>query len=378
MRLWIDGGHLGLGSVGIGVVAARLIRALTRTVPPGWSVALYLPTRAPSPAWLPRRVEVLRLRSPKTGYGFLDTCLWQNRLTLARRESREKGIFLSPGPSAAVLRCDQDVVLFHDCIPRHFPEYLRRRWTRRGVLKLQERHARHARCLVTESEHAASDIAAQLGVDRARIRVVPAWLPEAFSPARAAQGVARVRRRYGLPPRFWLYAGGYDLRKNIELLVRAYAEARQHAACPPLVLAGSVPANLSHPVCDVLGAIRRSILTASEVVTPGHIADDDLPGLYAAAELFIYPSRFEGFGLPPLEAMGCGCPALVADATSLREVVVDGGYRFSPDHPGELAALLARAAVRPLPPNPGFDREAHEEARAAASYWSILASLAPR
>ena len=178
--------------------------------------------------------------------------------------------------------------------------------------------------------------------------------------------------KYGLPARYWLYTGGYDYRKNLECLITAYAATRARHPCPPLVLAGKIPTDLRKPVCDIPGAMTRANLTGSEVLMPGFIDDNDMAALYSGSELFVYPSLAEGFGLPPLEAMACGCPALAANATSLPEVVVDEAYRFSPFHPGQLTDLLGQAARSPLPVNPGFDRFHFSEARGVAQYCGLL------
>lgn len=178
--------------------------------------------------------------------------------------------------------------------------------------------------------------------------------------------------KYRLPARYWLYTGGYDYRKNLECLITAYAATWARHACPPLVLAGKIPTDLRKPVCDIPRAMTRANLTGSEVLMPGFIDDNDMAALYSGSELFVYPSLAEGFGLPPLEAMACGCPALAANATSLPEVVVDEAYRFSPFHPGQLTDLLKQAARSPLPLNPGFDRLHFSEARGVAQYCGLL------
>jgi glycosyltransferase involved in cell wall biosynthesis len=103
-----------------------------------------------------------------------------------------------------------------------------------------------------------------------------------------------------------------------------------------------------------------------------------MPRLYAGAELLVYPSLYEGFGLPPLETMGCGCPAIVADRTSLPEVVTAAGHRFDPHNGDELQALLQRAISRPFPLNPGFQRGQYSENAARDAYLSIFAELARR
>ena len=109
-----------------------------------------------------------------------------------------------------------------------------------------------------------------------------------------------------------------------------------------------------------------------EVIMPGFIASEDMPGLYGAAELLIYPSLYEGFGLPAMEAMGCGCPAVSSDNTSLPEVVKDKEYRFNTQSPEKLIKILVRAASTALPMNPSFAQTEFSEKTALSLLISRL------
>jgi glycosyltransferase involved in cell wall biosynthesis len=171
-----------------------------------------------------------------------------------------------------------------------------------------------------------------------------------------------------------LYLGGYDYRKNVELLIEAYGRAARAGACPTLVLGGNIPIAVGSrkPVCDVAGAVRRAGIDSDRLCCPGFIDDDDLAAVYAGAELFIYPSLAEGFGLPPVEAMSSGCPAIVADTTSLPEVVTDEDYRFPVADPARLIEMLLSAARSPRPLNPGFMRSFYGHARGLRDYLQVM------
>jgi glycosyltransferase involved in cell wall biosynthesis len=169
--------------------------------------------------------------------------------------------------------------------------------------------------------------------------------------------------------------GGYDYRKNVELLIEAYGRVAALRECPVLVLVGRLPEDLRKPVCDIPGALKMAGLTKSRVCLPGYIEPDDLAAVYAGAELFVYPSLSEGFGLPPLEAMSCGCPAIVADTTTLPEVVTDKEYRFAVLDASGLTDILMSAAQTPLRLNPGFDRTHFREARGMREYLQLLARI---
>ncbi len=147
------------------------------------------------------------------------------------------------------------------------------------------------------------------------------WVSNDIIAPVAPELVAQFRERYALPDRFWLYLGGYDIRKNVEFLLEAYAEATRVKALPPLLLAGNIPTQRAPAACDVIGTLKRLQLNETQIHRPGLIAADDLPVLYQAASLLIYPSLMEGFGLPPAEAMAAGTPVLASNASSLPEVV---------------------------------------------------------
>lgn len=181
----------------------------------------------------------------------------------------------------------------HDCINRHYPVYTGRRFIRRWAVGRSEKFLKRARVVLTQSEHAAADIQHLLGVPGDRLKVIPAWLPPEYSLQVARAAANGVRRKYDLPEHYWLYVGGYDVRKNVEFLIRAYAAARKTTPCPPLVLAGKIPGHTAPTLCDVHGSLRDAGLSRDEVITPGFIDDADLPGLYGGAGLFLYPSLLE-------------------------------------------------------------------------------------
>ena len=158
---------------------------------------------------------------------------------------------------------------------------------------------------------------------------------------------------------------------------RPTREPRRAVPCPPLVLAGSIPTRIDRTLCDVQGALSRAGLTVgTDIFLTGLIADADMPGLYGAAEFLVYPSLYEGFGLPPAEAMAAGTPVLVADNTSLREVVPTVQNRFPLDAPEALAGLLVAASANPgkfvVPLDPR-----HREAAAIEEYLGVLAEIFP-
>lgn len=376
-RLWINGLHAGMEGVGQGVYAQRLLAMFARHVESAaCEITVVMPEQqAARAAELLRPLHIEGRRLSQINNPLLRATDWNIRF-FALPELREKGtIAFSPG-SGWGLRTPRTLAMtYHDCIYRHFSAYMGRRFARAWLTRRAERFLRHAKTVFTESEHAARDIHQLLGIAQEKIAVIPAWLPPEYSVELAQAQREAVRQKYRLPDRYWLYVGGYDIRKNVEFMIRAYTEAQKRSPCPPLVLAGRIPTTVGPTLCNVLGALNASGLNRNAFPQPGFIANEDLPSLYAGAELFVYPSLMEGYGLPPLEAMGCGCPAIVADNSSLREVVLDASYRFDTSSTGQLVSLFLRAAESPLTLDPSFRRDNHDETQAAQAYWSVLKAM---
>ncbi|HEV8639051.1 MAG TPA: glycosyltransferase family 1 protein, partial [Chloroflexota bacterium] len=197
------------------------------------------------------------------------------------------------------------VVTIHDLIPLLLPEY-RGSPLVRAYMGLQSVTVRRARLILADSQASRHDVVRLLSVPRHRVRVVPLGVDPEFRPA-PAEAVAAVRARYGLPERYLLYSGGLDVRKNVERLVLAYARARaSRGVGEPLVVTGD--AAKRGPLHRPLPPLIERLGLGEHVRLVGLVPEAELPALYTGATLFVYPSRYEGFGLPVLQAMACGAP----------------------------------------------------------------------
>lgn len=372
-HILLNGWHAGMGAVGQGAYANRLLQGFARHLDSSRYDATVLMPATRTARMPPLVIEPLAFKH--RGHAVLDVMTWNRRLLSDRRLYQADTVFFSPGPLWGSRAPERMAITYHDCIYRHFPVYLGRLGVRRWMARQAEQFLLRAGIVFTESEHARGDITGLTGLPPERIVVIPAWLPPGFTALAARAHIPEVRTRYKLPERYWLYLGGYDIRKNVEFLIRAHARARRLAPCPPLILAGRIPTKRASTLCDVAGARREMGLDAAALIEPGFIAEEDLPALYAGAELFIFPSLMEGYGLPPLEAMGCGCPALVADNSSLREVVRDTDYRFATRTLDPLVERLVHAARHGLPMNPAFDPDLHDERTAIQRYLRHLDRL---
>jgi glycosyltransferase involved in cell wall biosynthesis len=180
--------------------------------------------------------------------------------------------------------------------------------------------------VITVSQASKADIVRYLKLSPTKIHVAYPGVDAAFRPLPEAQ-VARVRRRYGLPDRYILFVGSVEKRKNLTGLLRAYAcLSNMEQASMPLVIVGARRrAYIQMPGAREIEATLQNLGLERDVVFTGYVPDVDLPALYNGATLFVFPSLYEGFGLPPLEAMACGTPVVCSNVASLPEVVGDSG-----------------------------------------------------
>lgn len=230
------------------------------------------------------------------------------------------------------------VVSIHDLSFEHLPETFKRR--SRTQLRLTVRHsARRANKILTLSEHTRHDVSEMYGIDLNRIEAIPLAAPAHYAPVEDERELQRVRHTYGIHGEYILCVGSIQPRKNLVRLVKAYALLKSSLGSrrPKLVFVGK----RAWLYDETLRALE-SLYVQDSVVLTGYVPDSDLPALYSGALCFVYPSIFEGFGLPPLEAMKCGTPVIVGNATSLPEVVGDAALTVDPYDVEAIARGLER------------------------------------
>jgi glycosyltransferase involved in cell wall biosynthesis len=231
-------------------------------------------------------------------------------------------------------RCPS-VVTIYDLSFLLYPESFRR--AKRSYLGLFTRlSARRARRIIAISESTKRDVVRLLGVPPEKVEVVYCGIDEAFRPL-AEDQVAAFRSQHGLPERFILFVGTIEPRKNVTRLIEAFADLR-FAICDLRLVIGGAKGWFYQ---DVFARVEELGLQG-EVMFPGYIPVSELPLWYNAAELFVYPSLHEGFGLPPLEAMACGTPVVAANTSSLPEVVGEAGLTVDPLDVEGLAEAMRR------------------------------------
>jgi len=229
------------------------------------------------------------------------------------------------------------VVTIYDLSFIHFPQVLSP--SRRLYLRLfTVLTCRRARRVIAISHSTARDLTQTLGISAGKIDVAaPGYDAGVYRPLPAEQ-VTAFRQQKGLPERFWLFIGTLEPRKNLPTLLRAYAVLPKSERLP-LVLGGGKGWQYD----EIFATIDQHNLT-DEVHLPGFVPVEELSLWYNSAEAFIYPSVFEGFGLPVLEAMACGRPVIVSDTSSLPEIAGDTGMRVPPQDVNAWTEALHRAS----------------------------------
>ena len=256
------------------------------------------------------------------------------------------------------------VVTIHDIIPLVLREY-RGGPLVRAYTALVATAARSAALVLTDSQASRRDILAHLDLPPERVWVVYLAADRRFRPDPEPNDAA-VRARYGLPERYVLYLGGFDIRKNVATALATYRWAGPVVGeeCP-LVVAGRLPERDTPFAPDPRRQARSLGLRPEWVRFIGWVAEEDKPALYRGAVAFLFPSRYEGFGLPPLEAMACGTPVVGSDAASLPEVVGDAGVLVDPDDAEGMAGALIQ-----LVEDSAFHAELRRRALAQAARFS--------
>ncbi|MGE5558261.1 MAG: glycosyltransferase family 4 protein [Bacillota bacterium] len=219
------------------------------------------------------------------------------------------------------------VATIHDLIPYRLPSAINKGYFLR-FLEEVPRLVKTADRIITVSRSTASDLQKFFYLPDEKIRVIPLGPGPGFYPRPGRECRDALAGLYpALRPPFLLYVGGFNPRKNVPFLILAFSRARLHFNRPhQLVIAGDDPARL-----PALKSMTEALAVDQDVYFPGRIPDGDLPLFYNAASLLVYPSLYEGFGLPPLEAMACGTPVLTSNTSSLPEVTGRAGKSCNPD-----------------------------------------------
>lgn len=329
MRIAIDAHSVGTGLGGNESYAANLIEALAE-IDSVNDYTLYV-TRDEAVARFHNRWPNFKVRSTLP-----HTPLIRIPLTLsAELRSHPVDVLHVQFTSPPFAPCPV-VVSIHDLSFEHVPETFNRR-SRAQLRFTVRRSARRAARVLALSEHTRRDIISTYKIAPNLVTAIPIAAPFHFKPVKDENELQRVRHTYGINGDYILSVGSIQPRKNLARLLSAFERLRRvrpKGSLPQLVLVGK-PAWLYRETLKAIDDLGTG------VIVTGYVPEKDLPALYSGALCFVYPSFFEGFGLPPLEAMKCGTPVITGDRTSLPEVVGDAGILINPFDIDAIASAIA-------------------------------------
>jgi glycosyltransferase involved in cell wall biosynthesis len=300
-------------------------------------------------------VRVRRFRIPNK---LLNFSLWYFRYPKLDRLIGGVDVFFMPNLNfAAFSRKTRVFVTAHDLSFELFPEFFswkQRLWhfavNFRGLLRRADR-------VIAVSQSTEDDLVSIYGIPREKIQVIPSGVDERFAPMnRNDLALLAVQEKYHLPYKFFLYLGTIEPRKNLESLLKAFEVFRRTAigemAKYELVLAGRPGWNYE----ALFKAIEESpVKEAIHLI--GFVDDADKPALYNLASVFIYPSFYEGFGFPPLEALASGTSVIASHSAALPEVIGEAGVLIDPYRPDEILQ-----ALREITKDKSFQMKLHARA----------------
>lgn len=311
MHIVVNGWFAGQLSAGSGQYTARLLETLPRHAPaPTITLLIPKPDPGAEPVTFPG-ITVFPLSLPAFPKN-LHKLWWEQIAVPAAARRLHADVLWVPYWAAPLWQPCPVAVTVHDLIPSLLPAY-RGGWLQRGYTALVEYTATRAAAILTVSQASAADIVTHLGVPPNRVHVVHHGSNTGGVPSPTPERLAAVAATYHLPARFFLYLGGFDVRKNVANTLAAYRRYLDQGGDPAvkLVLAGVLPAHDSAFAPDPR-RMAAELGLGDQVHTCGWVDEADKPALYALSTGFVFPSLYEGFGMMILEAMAAGTPVITS------------------------------------------------------------------
>ncbi|HEU4685482.1 MAG TPA: glycosyltransferase family 1 protein [Nitrospira sp.] len=327
MKIGIDANSIVGDRGGVGWHTYFLLRAMLEQRD-GFEFSAYVPPGRFRPEWVDPW-----MRTP--GITWIESGRWGRRW-----RGRLDGLDLYHGPNFKLHTTGRygGVVTIHDLWLDRHPEYSKKFFGQAGASRRARRVAAEARAIITVSAFSAGEIVELYQVSPERVRVIPNGVSEEFVSLHDQATMRELRIRLGLGDRpYVMFVGGADPRKNHRALLRAVARHGKELERWLIVLVGSP----THHFGNFIDTVREFGLEG-RVVCTGRLPIHDIRALYSFADLFVYPSLYEGFGMPVLEAMACGVPVLTSSTTALREVAGDAAILVDPEDPDALGDAMGR------------------------------------
>jgi glycosyltransferase involved in cell wall biosynthesis len=371
MRLAINALLLDAAPTGLGVYTENVLREFSRLIPRQHAVSLYAPflvnvNGLDSASWQMRKLP----SCIDTRYGVkaaFARFLWtQLLLPIAVRNHH---VFYSPTHHGLLSGRIKQILTIHDLLPVKFPsQYRLQHYYFTCILPHM---LSRAAAIIVDSKSTRNDVHQYYGVSLEKLYVVHAAISPVFKPW-STDAVRRIRAKYGLGD-FILTVGASFPHKNLETAIHAIASLRDAMRMEWVVVGGRK---------EYIETLKREAgrLNLQTIKFLEYVPQEELPGLYAAATALLYPSLYEGFGLPPLEAMACGCPVVVSNTSSLPEVCGDAAYYVDPHDAKAIAEGVFKVAtdshLRESLRERGTKRaETFSWARAAADVYRVIEKI---
>ena len=353
MHIAINGWFYDQESTGSGQYLRQLLKTLPR-VAPELEISLILPTHIKAPPDLPGGVRAIESGRSKRGSKLGKVAFEQRTFP---RLAREINADIAHVPYwGTPLACQVKLVTtVLDVIPLLYPVYNQGLFTN-IYTSLVSAAARGSNHIITISETAKIDIEEQLGIAEADISVTYLAPDERFHPRMGSERDEAVRKKYDLPEQFVLYLGGFDWRKQVNTLMLAYTYVGEADGDTfPLVLAGREP-RYDDKLFPDLREYSQRLKIDDYVRWIGFVDEADKPSLFRLADVFVFPSLYEGFGLMALEAMAAGTPVVTSNAIVFEEILEDAAYivNNAREMAGAIIALLIQQPLREAMINQGL------------------------
>lgn len=229
------------------------------------------------------------------------------------------------------------IITIHDLIPYIMPETVGTGYLKKFISEVP-RSIYRADKIITVSEYSKKDILRYFQIDENKVYVTPLSASEIFRPVDKEKCRAFIKEKYSINSSFILYIGGFSKRKNVDFLIDSFIKIYKSLPSEfSLVIAGSGKDSL-----EELKAKVSRFNFQDKIIFTGYLENEILPVFYNGCSLFVYPSLYEGFGLPPLEAMSCGIPVISSNTSSIPEVVGDSGILINPYSSTELCDAMLK------------------------------------
>jgi glycosyltransferase involved in cell wall biosynthesis len=332
LRIWIDARELEGKRTGVGRYLINLLSEWSEIAPQNVYTLLFK-RNIPDDQLLKRGCFSNRLLKLP---GLLDrNIIWEQAYLPLYLRNEKYDLFFSPSYTLPLLIKEKAIVTIHDISYEVNPEWFpsREAWIRRIFTRYS---IRKAKAIITISEFSKRDIIRLYGINDKKVKVIYLAPDRAFSTETDSNSLKNIKERYNTGERFILYVGSILNRRPIETLLKAFSKVIAEEKRLRLVIVGE---NRTSPRKDIVGLIN-SLGIKDSLIHLNYVPDDELALLYKAAQIFIYPSFYEGFGLPVVEAMASGTPVIVPNLASFPEIVGDCGVLIDKIDEEEMAKRI--------------------------------------